>query len=299
MRNEGKSTVGLPANSLTRSFDLLSRRTVEVQEARRAEVVRALSQTQELAAIASKLGHGDTYRVVLSQPVRGGLHTRADGMLDAFVKGKDGKVIAVARLQKAGSALVSAAAALAGEAMLVQISAQIERLQGAIEQVLAKIEADRLGKVDSALAFLALAHHYRPEHHTPLLQSAEQTLRDVLAGALRDTRQGIAAVPEPQKWNLTRAVWDTTGLTEKALDRAAASMWVVLLCLKALAQVQFHLNGEEGSANIMGHWLRQALDLPLRQVESSLGGFQWSQRRIGGIGSGSMHNRCLHVGLRR
>ncbi len=188
-------------------------------------------------------------------------------MLDAFVKGKDGKIVAVARLEKAGSALMSSATTLAGHAMLVQISTQIERLQGTVEQVLAKMDAARLGKVDAALAFLAHTHHYRPEHHTPMLRNAVQTLSNVLADALRDVEQGIAAIPEPQEWNLTRAVWDTTGRTAEALDRVTASMRMVLLCLTVLGQAQLHLNDEDGAVSIMGDWLRRALDLDLARAE--------------------------------
>ena len=157
--------------------------------------------------------------------------------------------------------------ALAGHAMLVQVSAQIERLQGTVEQVLIKMDAARLGKVDAVLVFLSHAHHYRPEHQVPTLLHAAQTLSDVLGEALRDVAQGIGAVPEPQEWNLTRAVWDTTGRTAEALDRAAASMRAALMCLTVLWQVHLRLNDKDDAAGVIKDWLRRMLALPLAQAE--------------------------------
>jgi hypothetical protein len=249
------------------SFDLLSYKTGELRCRQQAEAMRLLSKSPDLAVNLSNLARGQTYRVVLSQPIRGSLNVRTDGILDAFVKAKDGKVLAVARLQKAGSALIGVATALAGHAMLVQISAQLDHLKSSVDQVLAKMEAQRLGKIDAKLAFLANAHHYRPEHHTPMLLDAAKVLSEELAGTIRDVRQGIALVPKPQSWNLSRAVWDTTGSTAEALDRVQSTMQAMLLCLSALGQVHQHLNDEIGAANIMDYWLNQALSLPLERAE--------------------------------
>jgi hypothetical protein len=250
-----------------KSFALLSQRTEEVRETRQSVVLTELLQTKELASLSSNILRGDTYRVVLSKPIGGALNARADGMLDAFVKADDGRIIAVARLQRASSALLSSATMLAGHAMLAQISAQIDRLQGSVDQVLAKLDAERLGKVDAALMFLGHAGNYRPEHHAPMLLHAVQVTSEVLAGALRDVEQSISAVPEPQEWNLSRAFWDKTGQTAEGLDRAAGSMRTALLCLQVLGQTQLQLNGEDGAAGIMREWLARALDLPLAQAE--------------------------------
>ena len=84
-----------------KSFGLLSQRTDEVRESRQAVVLTELLQTKELASLSANIPRGDTDRVVLSKPIGGALNARADGMLDAVVKSEDGKIIAVARLQRA------------------------------------------------------------------------------------------------------------------------------------------------------------------------------------------------------
>lgn len=250
-----------------KSFSLLSQRTEEVRRTRQASVLAELLQTKELASLSSTILRGDTYRVVLSKPIGGALNARADGMLDAFVKAEDGKIIAVARLQRASSALLSSATMLAGHAMLAQIAAQMDKLQGSVDRIHTKLDAERLGKVDAALMFLSHAEDYRVEHHTPMLLHTVQVTGEVLAGALRDVEHAIGAVPEPQEWNLSRAFWDKTSQTADGLDRAAGSMRTALLCLQVLGQAQLQLNGEDGAAGIMREWLARALHLPLAQAE--------------------------------
>ncbi len=101
MTSPDNGRMGAAGNPSTNDADVLVREIGEARDAHQVKMTRALFQTHEMAKTIATLARGDTYTVVLSRPVDGALNARADGMVDAFVKGRDGKIVAVARLQKA------------------------------------------------------------------------------------------------------------------------------------------------------------------------------------------------------
>ncbi len=249
----------------TVDLDFQIRSIKEAEKQHQRNLMTGLFQAHELTRISAPLTRGETYTVVLSQPVRGTLNARTDGMLDAFVKEKDGKIIAVARLKQAGSALLTSAAALSGYAMLVQISTQLKGVRANIEELLCRLDAAKRGKVDSALKMLKHTKDFDPEDQRPLLRNAIGTLGQELA-ASHDVKGVIDKIPEPQATIVGRVVWGNAD-TERALDRAEASARAALLCLTALGQAHLCLNEVEGAAKIMASWIRDTLDLPLAQAE--------------------------------
>jgi hypothetical protein len=265
---DNKNLLDANARGLHRNLIALSRHVDIVRDERRSTTLQELAKATSLAQGMSNLSREDTYRVVMSQPVRGSLHARGDGLFDAFVKSKEGKILSVARLERAGSALLSSATMLAGHAMLMQISAQIDRLQGSVDEVLARMDNARIGQINAALSYLSEQSFYKPEHRDNMLRNAVQKIDEVFHAALQDISYGIGNVPPPPAWNLTRVVWDTSGKTVEKLDQAAASMRIALLCLDAIGKTQIQLNGEDGAAGIMLNRVSMLLDLPLKQAES-------------------------------
>lgn len=222
----------------------------------------------DLARKLAKMPKGTTYRVVLSRPVGGGLTPRADGLYDAFAKGPDGKIQAVARLSKVGPGFLTSATMLAGHAMLAQISSQLSMLQADVDLLLRLQVAGELGKVKAGVMTLRTIHHYDDRHRDQVLLSTVANLKLAIGTATQQAVELIRAVPEPPRTNVARSVWDTSGDTVKALDRAAEAVRVVLIGLRALGEAEVLLNNNSAAANIMRDWLREtAAQLDLGRCE--------------------------------
>lgn len=221
----------------------------------------------DLGRRIAEMPRGDTFRVVLSRPVGGGLHPRADGLYDAFAMGPDGKIAAVARLSRVGPRFLTSASMLAGHAMLAQISSQISALQVDVDLLLRFQVKQELGKVRSAIATLRTIQHYK-HHKDQVLLHTVAAIKEAIGVATEQAADLIRAVPEPPTANIQRLVWDTSPETVKALGRAREAVVVVLLGLQALGEAEVLLNENTAAAQIMLSWLKDAQrDLDLARCE--------------------------------
>ncbi|MCK8785259.1 hypothetical protein M0638_12775 [Roseomonas sp. NAR14] len=216
----------------------------------------------EIGATFADLGHriaelprGGSYHVVLSQPVGGALNPRKDGLYDAFVKGPDGKIIAVARLSEISPGLLASVSVLAGHAMLVQISSQLKTLQNDINLLLKLQIAGDLGRVKSAIISLRTIQYYG-NSRSQMLALTIDGLQKSIGGALQQAAELIQIIPQPPKYNATRLMWDTSSKTVRAIDRARQAVMVVFLGLQALSEAQVLLNENLAAAQIMREWLK-------------------------------------------
>jgi hypothetical protein len=222
----------------------------------------------DLGRRLAELPQGDTYRVVLSQPFGGGLNPRPDGLYDAFVIGRTGKITAVARLERMGPRFLTSATMLAGHAMLAQISSQIAALQVDVDLLLRLQVSGELGKVKAAMNSLRTLHHYGT-HRDEVLLSTIALLKEAIGIAIEQAAQLIRAVPEPPSRDILRAVWDTSPETVKALGRAREAVIIVLFGLQALGEAEVLLNENVAAAQIMRIWIENARrDLDLARSEN-------------------------------
>ncbi len=216
----------------------------------------------DLGQRLSELPKGQTYRVVLSSPVDGGLNLRPDGLYDAFVKAPDGKFTAVARLQRIGPRFLTSVSMLAGHAMLAQISSQLAIMQADVDLLVRQPVVAELGVVKAQIISLRTLHHYG-QHHDNVLLAIVASLKSSIGASVQYASELIKAVPEPPQSNVRRAVWDTSADTVKALDRAKEAVGVVMVALQALGEAEVLLNENTAAAHIMHQWIahaRQTLD---------------------------------------
>jgi hypothetical protein len=156
----------------------------------------------DLTRRVSELPRGTTYRVVLSQPIEGGLSPRADGLYDAFIRSSDGKISAVARLSRVGPQFLTSVTMLAGQAMLAQISSQLASLQVDVNLLLRLQVAGELGKVKAAVTTLRTVQHYREGHRDQVLLSTIAGLKEAIGVAIQQAAELIRAVPKPPGLNM-------------------------------------------------------------------------------------------------
>ncbi len=233
--------------------------TDQSAEQNRSVVASAIATDMpELARRIAELPRGDTFRVVLSQPVGGGLNLRPDGDFDAFVKNPEGTIKAVARLKRVQPAVLTSITMLAGQAMLAKISQQIAKLHVDIETLLRLQVAGELGKVKAAVTTLRTIHYYRGGHRDQVLLSTTAALKEAIGVATQQAVELIRSVPEPPRYNMHRAVWDSSPDTVKALQRARDAVVVVLFGLQALGEAEVLLNENTAAAEIMRAWIEEA-----------------------------------------
>lgn len=234
-------------------------------DAERVAMSRELVASADLVQALSNLRPSKEYTVVLSRAVGGSLNLRPDGTYDAFVKGADGKIAAVARLQRVGPRLLTSAGMLAGHALLVQISSQLDRLQDAVSTVRDLMRAEKYGSIQGAVARMATLRDDDPQLPSEL-QDIVGRLSDALGQIVEMARVSMHAIPAPPETPLGHMTRGSKP-TESALTAAEADVRVVLRGLNALVQAKWLLSGLENAAQMAEHWLTTVLGLPLDEAE--------------------------------
>lgn len=245
----------------------VSPNTSEDRESRGRSLADELWRAADIGSDLAKLPRGQTYRVILSSTAGGGLNPRQDGLYDAFVKGRDGKIVATARLSKVTTGLLTSAGMLAGHAMLAQISAQLQAVQQDVDLLIKMQSSQQLGAINAQIMTLRTIDYYRPEDQRSQLNMAVAELQKALSISCAYVNDLIAAIPRPPEWNITRAIWDTSSATVNAIQRAEDAMRVVLIGLRALGEAELLLNGQEVAAKIMMRWFDQIKRLNLGEAE--------------------------------
>ena len=190
----------------------------------------------------------ETYRPIGPAKVVANLYEYADGSVLGIAKGPDGKIIGQARWVKGAavtSRLAGSVAMLAGQAMLVQISQSLNRIEDKVDRILQALVDDRRAALNSAIKGVGDALKAgSPEISKGLLLNTAPQLRAAIEAEIQALRRIIDDVPEPDSHVriMGRDIFNGASDTRGKLAASENGLLAVLEGVRAMVTLYTALN---------------------------------------------------------
>jgi hypothetical protein len=259
-KSESESSVTISA---LKASDLpLTRHAIDVAGTKLSEL-KPLLQLVPSVLTAAEFGKSDYMRVIVNGPLA--VSRDAHSFLP-FVRGADGKVSELARLQDTGrlceivnTALVwQFASVIVAQKHLADINKKLDEIRQGVADILTFLEAERTSKIRGALRYLdqAIQNIMRGEfdealrHHLESVERDLTSVQDHLESELKDVTEKIAEIEHSEVFgtgDFTRKIREHLGRIYRVQQqwilcvRARAANWQVLSAfpgVEALATIR-------------------------------------------------------------